>query len=292
VTAIEIVPTGAALGAEVRGLDLREPLDGATVAAIKRAWLDHLVLVFRGQAIGDAALVRFSRYFGETMKAALGEKRADGHSRTPPGFPEVGIISNVRVDGVPIGTLGAGEAIWHIDMTYLDEPPKAAILHALEVPAHGGDTGFGNLYRVYETLPSDLRSRIADLSCKHDMSTNSAGNVRSGFDAVADVTAAPGACHRLLRTHPESGRTLLFLGRRRNAYIPGLPVDDSEALLDALWAHAVRPEFTWHHAWRPGDLLMWDNRCVMHRRDAFDDEERRVMHRTQIAGDRPFFRAA
>ncbi len=290
--AVEIIPTGAALGAEIRGVDLSRDLDAAEIEAVRRAWLNHLVLSIRGQDISDADLVRFSGYFGELRPAPLGEARMKGRSRSPDGYPQVAIISNVIRDGLPIGSLGNGEAMWHTDMSYIEEPIMGAILYALEVPRSGGDTGFANMHLAFETLPDGLRSRLEGRVCMHDRSLNSAGFPRLGHEDVTDVTRTPGARHPLFRTHPETGRHALFLGRRRNAYVPGLAVDESEALLDAVWAHATQGAFTWHHRWRAGDLLMWDNRAVMHRRDAFDGDDRRVMHRTQIEGDRPYYRPA
>jgi taurine dioxygenase len=198
------------------------------------------------------------------------------------------VISNVLVDGKPLGGLGAYEAEWHTDMSYNELPPTASVLYALEVPPAGGDTGFCNMDRAYETLPEALRRRLDGLSCVHDASRNSAGELRRGFADVADPRETPGARHPLVRTHPESGRKALFLGRRRNAWLVGLPVAESEALLDQLWAHATRPEFVWVQQWRVGDAIMWDNRCAMHRRDAFESASRRVMHRTQLVGDRPY----
>jgi len=290
--AVEIIPTGAALGGEIKGIDLSESLRAEEIATIRQAWADHLVLLIRDQHISDADLVAFSRHFGELRLSPLGEARMKGRSRSPEGFPEVAIISNVTRDGVPIGSLGAGEAIWHTDMSYLEEPIKAAVLYSLEVPPTGGNTGFANMYLAYNALSDEMRVRLEKLVCVHDHSLNSAGFLRRGYEQVSDVTETPGAQHPLFRTHPETGRHALFLGRRRNAYIPGLPVDESEALLDAIWAHATQPQFTWHHQWQVGDLLMWDNRAVLHRRDAFDDDARRVMHRTQIEGDPPYYGAA
>lgn len=289
---IEIVRTGAALGAEIRGLDLRRDLDAEAVETIRRAWWEHLVLSIRDQDISDADLVRFSAYFGKLRPAPLGEARMRGRSRSPDGYPEVAIISNVIKDGLPIGSLGNAEAVWHTDMSYIEEPIMGAILYALEVPRSGGDTGFANMYLACETLPDELRSALDGRVCLHDGSLNSAGFLRRGYEEVTDVTRTPGARHPLFRTHPETGRPVLFLGRRRNAYVPGLAVEESEALLDAVWSHATQSAFTWHHRWRAGDLLMWDNRAVLHRRDAFDDGERRVMHRTQIEGDRPYHERA
>ncbi|MBH60921.1 MAG: taurine catabolism dioxygenase TauD [Alphaproteobacteria bacterium] len=289
---IEICPSGRELGAEILNIDLREELDTETLDVIRQAWREYLVLLIRGQDISDGDLVRFSEYFGELRTSPLGEARMKGRSRSPDGFPQVAIISNVTKDGLPIGSLGNGEAIWHTDMSYLELPIMAAVLYALEVPPSGGDTGFANMYLAHDTLPEELRAELVDRVCIHDHSLNSAGFLRRGYEEVTDVTQTPGARHPLFRTHPETGQQALFLGRRRNAYIPGLPVEESEALLDAVWAHATKPEFTWHHKWNVGDLLMWDNRAVLHRRDSFDNSTRRVMHRTQIEGDKPFYQAA
>jgi len=278
---LEIVPFGGALGAEVRGVDLAHA-DASTVRKIHDAWLEHIVLLFRDQTLTDQQLADFSRNFGELDFAPPME--TEGGAK---GHPEILVISNVKENGKAIGTLGDGEAIWHSDMNYMEEPPTGSLLYSLEVPPAGGDTGFSNMYTALETLPEDIRRRIEGLSIKHDSSTNSGGYLRTGAEPVTDVRTCPGAVHPIVRTHPETGRKCLFVGRRRYAYIVGLPLDESEALLDAIWAHATKPELSWHHQWRVGDVLMWDNRCAMHRRDAFDPATRRVMHRTQIKGTKP-----
>ena len=275
--------TGAALGADIEGIDLAGALAPEAIAAIKRAWAEHLVLRFRGQRLADDDLMRFSRQFGELDWAPIAAA-----NDAPEGREYVMVVSNVIENGQAIGQLGAYEAIWHTDMSYVQEPPSASALYALEVPPEGGDTGFCNMYLAYETLPEGLRREIAGHLCRHDASRNSAGELRRGFVDASDASQTIGAEHPLVRTHPVTGRKALFLGRRRNAYIPGLPLEASESLLDALWAHATKDEFTWYQQWRAGDLILWDNRCVMHRRDAFDPATRRVMHRTQIKGDRPF----
>jgi taurine dioxygenase len=196
------------------------------------------------------------------------------------------------VGGVPIGALGAGESEWHTDMSYMPQPPSASLLHALELPESGGDTWFCNMYAAYEALPPALRERLAGLVAVHDSSYTSAGDLRKGHEPVADVSKAPGARHPVIRTHPLTGRRALFLGRRRNAYLVGLDVAESERLLDQLWSHATQERLTYRHRWRVGDLVLWDNRCAMHRRDAFAADARRIMHRTQVQGDLPVYRAA
>jgi len=277
---LRVTPTGAALGAEVGGVDLRA-INDAEFEQIHRAWLDHLVLLFRGQSLTDDDLIAFSRRFGELDWAPVqetGRRFVEGH-------PEIYVVSNVIENGVPIGSLGAGEAVWHTDMSYLERPPKASMLYALEIPPDGGNTYFCNMYRAYESLPAALRQRIAELSGKHDATYNSGGYVRQGVQAVDDPVASPGVYHPLAPRHPETGRHVLYLGRRRNAYIESLPLAESEALLDELWSYTTRCELAWGHEWQVGDVVLWDNRCTMHRRDPFDPASRRILHRTQIQGE-------
>ena len=276
---IDVIPTGAALGAEVRGVDLRD-LGASQFAAIERAWHDHQVILVRGQTLSDHDLIAFSRRFGDLDWAPVQESGR----RFVEGLPEIYIVSNVTVNGQPIGSLGAGEAVWHTDMSYLEVPPMASMLYALEVPPAGGNTSFCSMYAVYEALPDELKLRIADLKIKHDGTYNSGGYLRQGVTATDDPRTSPGAIHPLVCTHPDTGRRMLYLGRRRNAYLMGLELADSEALLDELWDYVARPQFAWEHMWRVGDLVLWDNRCTMHRRDPFEASARRVMHRTQIKG--------
>jgi len=278
--ALDVIPTGAALGAQVRGVDLRN-LDAAAFARLMQAWHDHSVVLVRDQQLSDDDLIAFSRRLGELDWAPIQENGR----RFVEGYPEIYIVSNVKVNGEPIGSLGDGEAVWHTDMSYLDVPPKASMLYALEVPPTGGNTSFCTMYGIYEALPAVLRARIAGLKIKHDGTYNSGGYVRQGVTATDDPLTSPGAVHPLGCTHPNTGRRMLYLGRRRNAYLLGLALADSEALLDELWSFVDRPQFAWEHVWRVGDLVLWDNRCTMHRRDAFDPSSRRIMHRTQVKGE-------
>jgi taurine dioxygenase len=249
---ISIKNLDAALGAEVGGIDLSKPAARDDVAAIEGAWRERLVVVFRGQTLSDPQLIAFSRNFGELDPPGpnpYGEPFNKQH-------PELNVLSNVVENGKPIGNLGDGEAVWHADMTYVEVPPKAALLHSLEIPPTGGNTYFANMLAAYETLPADLKRAAAGKIAIHDASTD-----------------------------PRTGRKALFLGRRPNAYVLGLAVPESEALLDALWAHAAQPRFAMCHVWRVGDVLMWNNLSVLHRRDPFDPRSRRIMHRSQIKGD-------
>jgi taurine dioxygenase len=279
-SAITVLPTGKPLGAEIRGADLRS-VTRVDFATIQKAWNDHSVLLFRRQQLTDDELIAFSRRFGDLDCAPIQETGR----RFVEGYPEIYVVSNVIVNGEPIGSLGAGEATWHTDMSYLEQPPKASILYALEVPPLGGNTYFCGMYHAYDSLPDALKRRIEGLSLKHDGTYNSGGFVRQGMTAVDDPVTSPGAHHPLVCLHPETKRRALYLGRRRNAYVQGLPLAESEALLDELWSIATREEFTWHNEWLVGDVVLWDNRCTMHRRDPFDVNTRRILHRTQIKGE-------
>ena len=279
---ITVVPARQSFGAEIRGVDLRT-IDEDDFSSIHRAWLNHSVLLFRGQILTDHDLIAFSGKFGGLDLAPVQESGR----RFVEGHPELYVVSNVVKNGAPIGSLGAGEATWHTDMSYLEQPPKASILYALEVPPAGGNTYFCDMYRAYESLPEELKRRVtnSNLSVKHDGTYNSGGYVRQGVTAADDPVTSPGTYHPLVCTHPETKRRVLYLGRRRNAYIEGLSLAESESLLDQLWSYATREEFSWHNEWRVGDLVLWDNRCTMHRRDPFDATSRRIMHRTQIKGE-------
>ncbi len=281
---LRVNPLSEFIGAEIQGLDLSSGVDQAVFKQIREVWLKHLVVVFRGQKLSDQELVRFSGNFGELDFAPPNEASNKGLARVQ-GMPEVTVISNVIENGVPIGALGDAESDWHTDMSYNPVPPTASLLYSLEIPPSGGDTSFANMYAAYETLPVDVKNRIAGRMAIHDATYTSAGGLRKGFQPVDDVTKAPGARHPIIRTHPETGRDALFLGRRRNSYIVGMAVDESEQLLDRLWKHATQARFTYRHRWQVGDLVVWDNRCLMHQRDSFDSKARRVMHRTQIKGD-------
>lgn len=280
--AAQIIPSGQALGAEIRNLDLRN-LSDSEFDSIHDAWLNHLVVLLRAQQLTDEDLIRFSRRLGNLDWAPVqetGRRFVEGH-------PEIYVVSNVIENGVPIGSLGAGEAVWHTDMSYLETPPKASLLYALEVPRAGGNTYFCNMYLAYEHLPASLKRRASGLQVKHDGTYNSGGYVRQGLTAVNDPVTSPGAYHPLVVTHPETGRRALYLGRRRNAYLGGLSLVESEALLDELWWYATRDEIVWHNEWQAGDVVLWDNRCTMHRRDPFDPQSRRILHRTQVQGGIP-----
>src|SRR5438477_11398449 len=267
-----------AVGAEISGIDLRG-LSDADFAAIERAWTTHSMILLRNQKLGDDDLLSFSRRFGELDPPPNQERGRI----SPPGYPDVYVVSNVLDEkGEPIGALGAGEATWHTDMSYLDLPPDASMLYALEIPASGGDTYFCGMQAAWAALPAALQAKLRGRRIKHDGTFNSGGYLRQGVTATEDPHRAPGAWHPAVCAHPVTGVPALYLGRRRNSYVEGLSQAESDALLDELWSFVDSPQFIYEHHWRIGDLVVWDNRTTMHRRDPSDNASRRVIHRTQI----------
>ena len=297
--ALKIVPTGAALGAEIRGVDLALPVPEKVKTALRKAWSDHLVLLLRGQDIDDDRLLAASGIFGPPHEAAARKYHLEVGQRIDNDYlisrhPSISIISNLGSDGRPVkdnGALGSYEVVWHTDNSYVEVPPAGSMLYALEVPVNGGgDTSFNNQYLAYDELPDDLKDAIEGKYQVHDSSRNSAGVLRPGVKMPTRPEEVVGPTHPLVRVHPETGRRALYLGRRRvwpSNYIVGMPNDESERLLDRLWAHATRPKYAWTHSWRVGDVVLWDNRCCMHYRSEIDVCQRRVMHRTTIKGDPP-----
>ncbi len=278
--AIEVHPLTPAVGAEIRCVDLAR-MDDTQFAAIERAWTQHSALLFRGQHLDHDALLDFSRRFGELDPPPVNENG----KKFVEGYPDIYVVSNIKgADGTPIGSLGAGEAVWHTDMSYLPEPPDASLLYAVEIPPAGGDTWLCGMIAACASLPPHLREAVKGRSIKHDGTYNSGGYLRAGLEDSDDPMTSVGTPHPIICVHPASGMHTLYLGRRRNAYVAGMPRDESEALLDELWKHAARPEHAFAHHWRIGDVLMWDNRTTMHRRDPFDAAARRLMYRTQIKG--------
>ena len=270
------------LGGEILAIDLKNKINNNAVLAIKNFVDERLVVLIRKQEIDDYKLKEFSRLFGDLDPPAANPYGVN----FLPEHPEINVISNVKNDdGIPIGNLGDGEATWHADMTYLDTPPKYGILYALEVPKNQGDTHFSDMRIAYKNLPNNLKNKIDGKFLIHDSAHNSAGMLRKGFKEFSDPRKTPGARHPIVLTHPENKTKRLFLGRRPYAYVLGMEIQDSENLLDEIWSHATQSEFTWTQRWEKGDLLIWKNLYVLHKRDAFDPQSRRIMHRTQIKGD-------
>ncbi len=273
-------PLSDGVGCEVLDVDLAQ-CGEEEFAAVEAAFARHGALLFRDQSLHQDALVGFSKRFGALDLAPLTQTGR----LSVEGYPEIYVISNLTDGaGKAIGALGNGEAIWHTDMSYLETPPMASLLYAREVPPQGGNTHVCSMIAAYRALPEDLKTRAASFRIKHDATYNSGGYVREGLMESDDPRETTGTFHPAVIRHPSSGEPALYLGRRRHAYVEGLDLPESEALLDALWAYATLAENSYEHVWRVGDVLLWDNRITMHRRDSFDPGHRRLMWRTQMQG--------
>jgi taurine dioxygenase len=278
--AIRHTPITAALGACVEGVDLAE-ITPSEFRQLYEVWKKHHVLVLRGQRISNAQFERFSAMLGE-----LDPPPNQGAGRkSVPGYPNLYVVSNRKnAEGEPIGALGDGEASWHTDMSYLERPPFASMLWSVELPSTGGDTWFASMPAALRSMPAELVARIGRLAIKHDGTYDSGGNVRKGMVANDDPTQSAGTLHPIVIVQPESGEQTLYLGRRRNAWIPGLPLEESERLLNIIWSYATADAVTMRHQWQLGDVVLWNNLTTMHRRDAFPAAEIRTLHRSQIKG--------
>lgn len=274
------------MGAEVTGVDLRR-LDDAGFGRIHEAFLAHQVLALRDQAMTPELQIAFSRRFGPL------EDQLNAHY-TVEGYPEVLVLSNDIKDGKPVGLIDGGD-FWHSDSSHRDRPSMATMLYAVKNPDHGGDTEFANMYAAYETLPDDLKRRIAGLKGIHAVSKlrNKRVTVSSRRPDAKDFyekqKSIPDQIWPLVRTHPETGRKALYVSPRFTIGIEGLPEDEADGILDQLFSHQVREEFLYRHKWRDCDLVIWDNRCVIHHATGgYVYPDVRTMHRTVIAGDRPY----
>ena len=276
---MKVTPITADFVADIEDVNLAT-INDTEFEQLYSAWLEYGVLRIRNQDLDDEQLQTFSKRFGPLEEAPFGRMSEEDKAKIKHRY--VTTLSNIIADGKPIGGLGNSEATWHSDMTYIETPPPASLLLGIEIPEQGGDTHFANQYAALKALPGDLRKRIETLTVKHNAAHTSVGKLRPGFEAFDDPREAPGAIHPMIKTHNESGRPALYLGRREWAYIPGLSVTESDALLDELWAYVALEENTWTQKWQPLDLIIWDNRCVMHRRDGFDQNSRRYMRRCQV----------
>lgn len=289
---LEVVPCDAALGAEIRGVDLTR-LDDATFHEIHHAWLENIMLVFRGQSLDAHGLVELVRRFGKPVTSSnlhqrnLDERIANRLFDLP---REVTVVTNIRQDGQPVGILGDGEVVWHADFSFKEKPTAARVLLAVEIPPaqQGGHTCFLNCYAAYDALPESLKKRIAGKTIKQANIVDTAMKLRPGASLDDDIRTTPGPSHPIISTHPETGCNMIFLGRRHGAYVNGCTLEESEALLNALWDHCTQPRFRYEHRWTAGDVVVWDNRATLHRRDAFDTSSRRVLYAAQVEGHRPY----
>jgi taurine dioxygenase len=276
-----ILPTGAVLGAEIRGLDLAQPMGDQTFEAVDDAFASFGVIFFRNQRITPQQQVAFTRRFGTIEFNIFGERWS------VPGAPEIVVVSNVTENGKPVGVRRAGEN-WHSDMCYTARPPRGTMLYAIETPAlHGlplGDTEFASTAAAWDALPDDLRRRIEGRRAVFDFT----GRKRAFPPTADEIERNPPVTHPIVRTHPRSRRKCLYVMRDDCTGIEGVPAEEAEALIAALADHIVKPQFIYRHQWRPGDVLMWDNCTVQHRAiQDYDLPQRRLMHRTTMGGAAP-----
>jgi taurine dioxygenase len=264
-----------ALGAEIIGVDLRAPIDEGLKQKLLDAWHQHLVILLRNQTLDEDDQVRFAENFGPPAKTSSG--------RTFAGVkhPSVMLVSNIREDGKPIGALPDGEMHFHTDQCHQEVPAKATLLYAIEIPSKGGNTLFSNAYAAYETLPEDIKRRIAGRRALNAYTTDTTLRSTNYDDAKSSYW------HPVVRTHPATGRKALYVNRLMTREIEGLPREESNAILQKLFGHQEQPKFVYEHVWRPGDILMWDNRCTLHARTDFSAGERRLLRRVTILGERP-----
>lgn len=261
---------GPGFAAEIDGVDLAD-IDDATLAELRETWIRHKVVVLRGQQLDDAALVSFTERMGPLFVHVRDQFRSLDR-------PEIMYISNIEDDGRPLGALGDGDLEWHSDQTYTPQPVWGTLLYAIEVPADGGDTMFGDLAAAYAAMPDDMRASVDGRRARYSIEKKS---IKRRYDTPQyQKDQTPDQWHPLVRTHPYLDRKALYLSPSHMAGIDDLSFEDSEAEVGRLKAWAEKPEFVYRHKWRVNDVVLWDNTSVMHRRDGFPPEQRRFLKRT------------
>ena len=270
------------IGAEITGIDLSEEQSTETMSSLKQEWLEHIVLLFRGQELNQEAQLRATEFFGEIgYLARPANEYPVGYDKL---LPNVMLISNIRENGEPIGALPDGEMMFHHDMLHAEVPHKGTMLYSVEIPSYGGQTLFASGYAAYDSLPEKIRQPLEGRKAKHHYNY---GSTQKGDDR--GTIAFSKSEHPVFRTHEETGRKAVYVNRLMTEEIVGIPRKDSDKFLNELFDHSEKEEFVYEHNWRVGDLLLWDNRCSSHARRDFPDGERRLMLRTTIEGDtKPF----
>jgi len=276
---MEIVPLSDAIGAEIRGVDLSAKPDDTTIAAIEQAWYDHIVLLFRDQDLDLEAHTAFASCFGELAKH---ERPKEIRNEAAELGPSVMLVSNIRENGKPIGSLPDGEMMFHSDTPYREHPDKATTLFALEVPSTGGNTIFANCYKAAETLPDDIKAKLAG---RKAVQVFEYGAVTK--DGKFDRDNGRWWAQPVFRKHPVTGKTALYVSELMTEEIEGLPEEESRDILKFLFEHQAQQKFQYEHVWRPGDLVMWDNRCSVHARTDFPETERRKLRRMTVKDEHP-----
>ena len=271
--ALEILPLSPKIGAEVRGVDLGQPLDSVTKAALLDAWHKHILLLFRDQVIPGDALLHSADWIG-----TLGS-RARPENRRQEADPYIMLVSNVRENGKAIGSLPDGEMWFHHDMAFVDVPHKATFLHAIDVPSTGGHTMFANMYAAYDNLPRELKDALTGKQVHQIFDFG-----QTGMPDLKNLNGIKHAIHPAIVQHPETGKSALYINRLMSATIIGMDHREARQLLDAVIPYAEDPDIVFEHHWQPGDFIVWDNRCSTHARTDFPASERRLLRRGMVEG--------
>lgn len=280
-TGFKVTPLSPVMGVEITGLDLRRDPPQSVIDELKALWNRHIVLVFRDQDLSLEQQLRFAAHFGE-----LGERkqapealkdRTEGILQTD---PHTLLVSNMKVDGKPVGAFGDGDMWYHIDSGYAERPYRYTFLFALALPSTGGNTLFANMYEAFETLPEELKEKIKGRKALHIHEYKRSEKV----DASGDISKSPHWFHPVVITHPDTGRKALFVDRLMTSRIEGLDPEESDRVLNQLFDHAENPRFVYEHVWRMGDFVMWDNLCAIHGRTWFPKEEDRLLRRCTVEG--------
>ena len=272
---LEVTPISGALGAELGGVDLRDTLDDATAAEIRQALLDHLVIFFSAQELTPTLLLSFARRLGEPL--------AYPQLQGLPEEPLVTAVTKLEHERIAFG------GVWHTDTSYLERPPLGSLLYAVELPPYGGDTLFANQYLAYEQLSEGLRRTLDGVTAVYTSTKPAVAATREDRLRERGVQAQVLTSeHPVVRTHPETGRKALYVNCGHTSHFKGWSEAESQPLLEYLFQHQVRPEFTCRYRWQPGSLAIWDNRCTQHLPINDYHGYRRVMHRVTLAGDQPF----
>lgn len=278
---VTVTPLSPVLGAEISGVDLTRDLSDDVVAQIQQAWNDHIVIVFRGQEISQEDQLRFAAKFGPLAQRKKAPEqlrsRAEGVLQLD---PHVLLVSNKKINGVPVGAFGDGDMWFHIDSGYAEKPYAYTFLYGLELPSWGGDTLFSNMYLAYEALPELLKQRIAGKKALHVHEYKRNEKVA----ADTDLSNTPHWFHPVVITHPKTGRKSLFVDRLMTARIEGVSQQESDDILGQLYEIGEREEFIYAHKWRLGDFVMWDNLATVHARSYFPKEETRLLRRCTVEG--------
>ncbi|EED18846.1 alpha-ketoglutarate-dependent taurine dioxygenase, putative [Talaromyces stipitatus ATCC 10500] len=282
---MNVIPIQASCGADIIGFDF-EHLYPDQVDAVRAAWRDYGVLRFRGYDITTQQHAKFSNLFGHYVPVK-------GTSIAHHDQKEITVISNAKVDGKPVGTLGNVDLEWHTDSWYFDKPPCGQILRALELPRTGGDTYWVNMYAVYDALPEFTRKIIEGRLIQFNIVYDAVGRVRPGQEKpeTDDFRLWKHVRHPIVRTNPESGRKAVYIGYFDSTknWIVGLPLEQSKAILEEIYSLIDSGKFVFQQKWQPNDIIMWDNRCTMHRRDGWNETDMRIMHRTGTGTETPIY---